>query len=152
MNTILKNTAAGTILGGGLLFTAGLGLANAQPAEQPAEAPEGVVTVAVGTTPILEAVDADTAANAAGAICGTPATDVSALVEKVTTEGTQQTVCENLPGGTLAITAAATESPAEAPAQAPAEAPAGTSGTDGVQIPGQDESSETAPADSAPIG
>jgi hypothetical protein len=148
MNKIMKNTAAGTILGGGLLFTAGLGLANAQPAE----APEGVVTVAVGNTAILENVDAETAATAAGAICGTPATDVTALVEQVTREGTDQTVCENLPGGTLAIKTGVPT--AEAPAaELPAEAPAGTTGTpDGVQIPGQSESNQTAPADSAPIG
>jgi hypothetical protein len=143
MNNILKNTAAGTILGGGLLFTAGLGLANAQPAE----APEGVVTVAVGTTAILEGVDVETAATAAGAICGTPTSDVTALVEKVTSEGTDQTVCENLPGGALAIKNAV---PA---AEAPAEAPAGITGTpDGVQVPGQSESNETAPADAAPVG
>lgn len=144
MNKILKNTAAGTILGGGLLFTAGLGLANAQPVE----APEGVVTVSVGTTAILEGVDTDTAATAAGAICGTPTEDVTALVEKVTSEGTDQTVCENLPGGALAIK---NGMPAEAPAaEVPAEAPAAT--PDAVQVPGEAESAETAPADSAPIG
>lgn len=145
MNKILKNTAAGTILGGGLLFTAGLGLANAQPAE----APEDVVTVSVGTTAILEGVDADTAAAAAGAICGTPTSDVTALVEKVTSEGTDQAVCENLPGGVLAIKngVPAAEAPA---AEVPAEAPAGT--PDGVKVPGEAESAENAPADSAPIG
>jgi hypothetical protein len=73
---------------------------------------------------------------------------VTALVEEVTSEGTDQTVCENLPGGTLAIKTGVPV--AEAPAaELPAEAPAGT---DGVQIPGQSESNQTAPADSAPIG
>lgn len=145
MNNILKNTVAGTVLGGGLLFTAGLGLANAQPAE----APEGLVTVAVGTTAILEGVDAETAATAAGAICGTPASDVTALVERATAEGTEQTVCEGLPGGALSV-----KTGAPAAAEAPAvEAPAGvTGGTDAVQIPAEGESSDTAPADSAPIG
>ncbi|KUI25803.1 hypothetical protein AU196_23795 [Mycobacterium sp. IS-1742] len=145
MNKIMKNTAAGTILGGGLLFTAGLGLANAQPVE----APEGVVTVAVGNTAILEGVDVETAATAAGAICGTPASDVTALVERVTSEGTDQTVCENLPGGALAIKngVPAAEAPAgEVPAEAPATTP------DGAQLPAEGESSETAPADTAPIG
>ncbi len=141
MNNILKSTAAGTILGGGLLFTAGLGLANAQPAESP----ESVVTVAVGNTAILEGVDVETAATAAGAICGTPTSDVTALVERVRSEGTDQTVCENLPGGALAIKKGV---PA---AEAPAEAPAGVAGTpDGVQTPGQGESN--APAGSAPTG
>ncbi|BBY17450.1 hypothetical protein [Mycolicibacterium litorale] len=145
MNTILKNTVAGTVLGGGLLFTAGLGLANAQPAETP----DGLVTVAVGNTAILEAVDAETAATAAGAICGTPASDVTALVEQVDTEGTEQTVCEGLPGGALAIkngVPAAAEAPA---AEAPVVTPGGT---DDVQLPAEGESSQTAPADTAPIG
>lgn len=150
MNKIMKNTAAGTILGGGLLFTAGLGLANAQPAEAPV-APEGVVTVAVGNTAILEGVDAETAATAAGAICGTPAADVTALVEQVTSEGTEKTVCEGLPGGTLAIKTGVPA--AEAPAEAPADAPAGVpGGTEGAQAPMEGASNQTAPADSAPIG
>lgn len=152
MNKILKNTAAGTILGGGLLFTAGLGLAHAQPAE----ASEGVVTLAVGNTAILENVDAETAATAAGAICGTPAADLTGLVERVTTEGTDQTVCENLPGGALTIKhgAPAAEAPAHTPAaEAPVRAPAGTTGSpNGVQVPGGAESNPTAPADTAPIG
>ncbi|WP_197374326.1 hypothetical protein [Mycolicibacterium baixiangningiae] len=132
-NAVLKNTVAGTVLGGGLLFTAGLGLASAQPAESP----EGLVTVAVGTTAILEGVDAETAATAAGAICGTPASDVTALVERATAEGTEQTVCEGLPGGALAI-----RTGVPAAAEAPAD----------VQIPGAGESMETAPAEAAPVG
>ncbi|BBZ06558.1 hypothetical protein MDOR_07270 [Mycolicibacterium doricum] len=43
------------------------------------------------------------AATVAGAICGPPTSDVTALVERVRSEGTDQTVCENLPGGALAI-------------------------------------------------
>ncbi|MGE2715669.1 hypothetical protein ACQI4L_16565 [Mycolicibacterium litorale] len=145
MNKTLMTTAAGTFLGGGLLMTAGLGLATAQPAE----APEGVVTVAVGDTAILESVDAQTAATAAGAICGTPASDVTALVEQVTSEGTEQTVCEGLPGGALVIK---TSVPAAAEAPA-AEAPAVTpGGTDGAPLPAEGESSESAPADTAPVG
>ncbi|BCI51922.1 hypothetical protein NIIDNTM18_12000 [Mycolicibacterium litorale] len=145
MNTIMKNAAAGTILGGGLLLTAGLGLAHAQPADTP----DGLVTVAVGNTAILEAVDAETAATAAGAICGTATSDVAALAEQVDTEGTDQTVCDGLPGGALAITntvPAAAEAPA---AEAPAVTPGGT---DDVQLPAEGESGETAPADTAPIG
>ncbi len=89
------------------------------------------MTVAVGNTAILEGVDVETAATAAGAICGTPTSDVTALVERVRSEGTDQTVCENLPGGALAIKKGV---PA---AEAPAEAPAGVAGTpDGVQTPG----------------
>lgn len=145
MNKTLKNTAAGTILGGGLLMTAGLGLANAQPAETP----DGLVNVAVGDTAILESVDAETAATAAGAICGTSAADVATLATQVDSEGTEQTVCEGLPGGALAITDAVPAA-AEAPvAEAPAVTPGGT---DDVQLPAEGQSTDSAPADAAPVG
>jgi hypothetical protein len=75
---------------------------------------------------------------------------VTALVEQVTSEGTEKTVCEGLPGGTLSIKTGVPA--AEAPA-APAEAPAGITGdTDGVQAPMEGAPNQAAPADSAPIG
>lgn len=125
---ILKKAAAGTFLGGSLLFTAGLGMANAQPVE----APDGLVTVAVGDVAILQGVSTDTAATAAGAICGTQVPEVNALAVKVDAQGAQQIVCEGLPGGALAIQNASVsaeqpqasnsaETPQESPVDAPAE-------------------------------
>lgn len=95
-----KNAAAGAVLGGSLLFTAGFGIANAQPVE----APDGLVNLAVGDVTILESVSADTAATAAGAICGSVPAEVGALAAQVDGEGTAHTVCAGLPGGDLVLT------------------------------------------------
>lgn len=136
MSLISKNTrklAAGTLLGGAALFTAGLGLANAQPVD----APDGLVSLSVGDVTILQSVTTDTAVTAAGAICGSSTADVTALVQRVDTEGVQQTACEGLPGGALSITNAA-PAPESAP---PAETvPAEPNSADNVKAP-------TAPAD-----
>ena len=96
----VKNAAAGAVLGGSLLFTAGLGIAGAQPVE----APDGLVNLAVGDVAILESVSADTAATAAGAICGSVPAEIGALAEQVDGEGTAHTVCAGLPGGDLVLT------------------------------------------------
>lgn len=148
-----KNIAAGTVLGGSVLFTAGLGIAGAQPADSPAaDSPDDRVTVAVGGTPILESVSTDTAATAAGAICGSSTPEVSALAESVDVAGATQTVCSGLPGGELAIQNASlsTEAPASVPGaaqdvpEAPrgaAEAPEGYTSTD----------AQVEPADAAPV-
>ncbi|TFV54840.1 hypothetical protein E4P42_24655 [Mycobacterium sp. PS03-16] len=135
LKTMVKTTTAGAFVGGSL-FTAGLGLAHAQPVE----APDGLVTVAVGDATILEGVDTNTAADAASAICGAPVADVSALAQRVDAEGAPLTVCEGLPGGTLAIQNAA---------PVPAQPQAADSG-EGTQSAPEGESDEGAPADSAP--
>ena len=100
MKNNVKNAAAGAVLGGSLLFTAGLGIANAQPVE----APDGLVNLAVGDVTILESVSAETAATAAGAICGSVPAEVGALAAQVDGEGTAHTVCAGLPGGDLVLT------------------------------------------------
>ena len=118
---MLKNAAAGAVLGGSLLFTAGLGMATAQPAE----APDGLVNLSVGDVTLLEAVSADTAATAAGAICGAVPADVSALATQVDAEGAEQVVCPGLPGGDLVVAQnVSTTAPAQEAPAAPAEAPA----------------------------
>jgi hypothetical protein len=96
----VKNAAAGAILGGSVLFTAGLGVANAQPVETP----DGLVGITVGDVTILSGVTPEVAATTAGAICGTGPDEVGALAQQVDSEGTPQTVCAGLPGGDLLIT------------------------------------------------
>lgn len=155
--SFVKNAAAGAFLGGSLLFTAGLGMAHAQPAESPSD---GQVGLSIGSVTLLESSSADTVAAAAAAICGATPADVSALATQVGTEGGTQTVCSGLPGGDLVVVqsvSTAPAAPAEAPApaetpapEAPAEgtapeaetgtgeglgAPEGTGGADGGSVP-----------------
>lgn len=120
----VKNAAAGAVLGGSLLFTAGLGMAHAQPVQ----APDGLVNLSVGDVTLLESVSPDTAATVVSALCGEASTDVADLATQVDSEGTEQTVCSGLPGGDLVVAQNVSTGTAEAPAEAPAEeAPAGES-------------------------
>lgn len=99
--SFVKNAAAGAVLGGSVLFTAGLGVANAQPVET---TPDGLVNIAVGDSTILQGVPTDAAAATAGALCASAPEDVNALAEQVDADGTDQTVCAGLPGGDLMLT------------------------------------------------
>ncbi|VEG52069.1 Uncharacterised protein [Mycolicibacterium aurum] len=124
--SFVKNAAAGAVLGGSLLFTAGLGMATAQPVE----APDGLVNLSVGDVTLLESVSADTAATAASALCGVVPTDVSALATEVDGQGVEQTVCSGLPGGDLVLAQNASTAPT-APADEPApEADTGSAESD----------------------
>ncbi|AQA01666.1 hypothetical protein BVC93_03605 [Mycobacterium sp. MS1601] len=98
-----KAATVGTLFGGSLLFTAGMGIAGAEPVPVPVPVPDGLVNVTVGGTAILENVPAEVASNASAAICGSTAADVSALAEQVDTQGVNQTVCSGLPGGDLVL-------------------------------------------------
>ncbi|OAN34498.1 hypothetical protein [Mycolicibacterium iranicum] len=154
--SFVKNTAAGAVLGGSLVLTAGLGMAQAQPVD----APDGLVNLSVGDVTLLESVTADTAATAASVLCTEVPGDVSDLVTQVDGEGTPRTLCSGLPGGDLVVaqnasgTAPAPAGPAPAPAeeetavQVPAEgasfdtgsgeglgAPEGTGEADGGTVP-----------------
>ncbi|AFM15874.1 hypothetical protein Mycch_1064 [Mycolicibacterium chubuense NBB4] len=99
MSFVMK-AAAGALLGGSALFTAGLGVANAQPLQTP----DGLVNLAVGDVTILKSVSTDQVATAAGALCGTAPQEVGALAQQVDSKGAAQTVCSGLPGGDLVIT------------------------------------------------
>ncbi|CAN3127505.1 hypothetical protein ACNUDN_06315 [Mycobacterium sp. smrl_JER01] len=121
--SFVKNAAAGAFLGGSLLFTAGLGMAHAQPAESPSD---GQVGLSIGSVTLLESSSADTVAAAAAAICGATPADVSALATQVGTEGGTQTVCSGLPGGDLVVVQSVSTTPAETPAPAETAAPAET--------------------------
>lgn len=127
--SFVKKAAAGTVFGGSLLFTAGLGMANAQPVE----APDGLVNVEIGDVTILDGVPAEKAANTASAICGSSPAEVGALAQQVDSDGAVQTVCAGLPGGDLVLTqnvsAETTEAPAEETAPAEESAPADDAGS-----------------------
>lgn len=97
----LKTAAVGSIFGGSLLLTAGMGIAGAEPL--PVPTPDGLVNVTVGGTTILDSVSVDEASTASAAICGTTAPDVSALALQVDTQGVNQTACAGLPGGDLVL-------------------------------------------------
>ncbi|MCZ8379060.1 hypothetical protein O6P37_09320 [Mycobacterium sp. CPCC 205372] len=123
--SIVKNVAAGTLMGGGLLIASGLGTANAQPLQN---TPDGLVNVAVAEQTILEGVSTDEAATKTAAICGSEVAEVTTLADRVDAEGTEQTVCAGLPGGDLVVTQNAAQ---------PEGAESGTAetGPEGVETP-----------------
>ena len=103
MRNIAKRASAGAMIGGSLLFTAGLGLASAQPLNLQ----DGLVNVAVGDVTILENVNAGVAASVAAAICGVQVlddVDLNVIAEQIDTgdEGASRTVCD-VPGGPVTI-------------------------------------------------
>ncbi|WP_234810327.1 hypothetical protein [Mycolicibacterium moriokaense] len=99
MRNVMKNVAAGTVLGGSLLFTAGLGIAGAQPHNAPA--PDGLVNVTLGSAGVLEDVKAADAATIAAGVCDLEVDQVTKLAEATDTEGTEQSVCVNSLGSVL---------------------------------------------------
>jgi hypothetical protein len=118
----VKNAAAGAFLGGSLLFSAGLGMAYAQPAD----GSDGLVNLAIGDVTLLESASPDTVASAAGAICGAVPADVTAVATEVDGSSVEQTVCSGLPGGDLVVAQNVASGPAESPAapSSPTAAPA----------------------------
>lgn len=110
-----KRGAVGAVFGGSLLFTAGLGIAGAEPAPAPsptptpapapAPKPDGLVNVTQGSTTVVSNVPAAVAASAVAQLCGSvPLTgDVTALVTEVDTQGVNQTACAGLPAGDVVI-------------------------------------------------
>ena len=73
----MKNVAAGTVLGGSLLFAAGLGIATAQPDT----APDGLVNVTIGNAGVLENVKAADAAQIAAGVCDIDVAQVTTLAD-----------------------------------------------------------------------
>jgi hypothetical protein len=120
MRNIVKNAAAGAVMGGSLLFTAGLGIASAQPLNLQ----DGLVNVGVGDVTILEDVNVGVAATVAAAICGINVSDVNVLAEQVDADDGQQTVCD-VPGGDVLLTqnAGTPGQSGQAPGGGPANAP-----------------------------
>ncbi len=93
-----KKLTAGAVLGGSLLFTAGVGIAMAQPNT----ATDSRVNISFGNAGVLEDVDVTAAAQIAADVCHTDVNSVKALAQAADTEGTDQTVCTNTLG-TVAI-------------------------------------------------
>ena len=97
MRNAIKNVAAGTVIGGSLLFTAGLGIATAQPET----APDGLVNVSLGNAGVLEDVKVVDAAQIAAGVCDMEVDQVTTLAETTEADGTEQTVCTNGLGSVL---------------------------------------------------
>ncbi|BBY79892.1 hypothetical protein MPUL_10500 [Mycolicibacterium pulveris] len=91
MRKVVKNAAAGALMGGSLLFTAGLGVATAQPDATQTDR----VNVAIGTAGVLEDVSVTDAAQIAAALCDVEVSQVNSVVESVVTNGDEQVVCTN---------------------------------------------------------
>lgn len=95
----MKNAAAGTVIGGSLLFTAGMGIAAAQPDVAPA--PDGLVNVTLGSAGVLEDVKTVDAAQIAAGVCNVEVDQVTTLAETTEADGTEQMVCTNNLGSVL---------------------------------------------------
>jgi hypothetical protein len=87
--TMVKSAAAGTLLGGSLLFT-GLGVASAAPVTNIAD---GLVSVQTGNITVAKDVNVDVAAQVAANVCGVNVSDVNVLAEQVDASGAPVTVC-----------------------------------------------------------
>jgi hypothetical protein len=114
MRNIVRNMAAGAVLGGSLLFTAGLGLAGAAPPSA-----NSGVDLAIGNIKILQNASLDTAASVAGAVCNINTAQANTLAQRATTESSAQTVC-SLPGGVVTFSQAGSVNSGAGPAAAPA--------------------------------
>lgn len=132
----LKNAAAGAVLGGSLLFTAGLAMANAQPEEPPAD-PDGLVTVLVAGSTSQDSVPVEEAAAAAAGACGSDPAAAIGLAQLADAEGAAQTVCQDV------LIVQNTSEPVQAPAggAVESEAPA---------VPGEEEAAPEEEGSQAP--
>ncbi|WP_299562972.1 hypothetical protein [uncultured Mycolicibacterium sp.] len=130
--SMVSKTAYGTLIGGSLLFTAGLGLAAAQPSDTGTDSRVDVVDVAFGDH-VLEDVTVDTAAGLAGLICG-DGTVSAATLDQIARGDTDRASCTSTQQAqVVTFTRDAAESgparagfapaPAEHTAPAPAEGP-----------------------------
>lgn len=131
-NSMFKRVTIGTALGGALLLSAGMGVANA-------EARDGQVDVLVGTAGVLNNVPIGAASQVAASLCDRERPQVTPVAEQVDVDGAQQNICSNIlgaidlrqnDGSTAQVAAEAPEGTeaAETPAAAldAAEAPEGT--------------------------
>jgi hypothetical protein len=122
ISNIVKNAAAGAVLGGSLLFTAGLGIASAQPLQLR----DGLVNLAVGDVTILEDVNVGVAATVAAAVCDVADIgSVNVLAESVDSGTSPSETACTVSGGEITLTqnartpGQAGQAPGGGPAQAP---------------------------------
>ncbi|MGV0813500.1 hypothetical protein ABQF34_16175 [Mycolicibacterium boenickei] len=92
MGNFVKTASAGAVLGGSLLFTVGLGIANAAPDV----IGDGKVNLALGNVSVLENVDAAAAAQIAAGVCeSTDTASLTTAVQGVDANSTDHVVCTN---------------------------------------------------------
>ncbi|MCV7365193.1 hypothetical protein H7K19_26995 [Mycolicibacterium neworleansense] len=88
----MKTATAGAMLGGSLLFTVGLGVANAAPDT----AGDGKVNLTLGNVSVLENVDDAAAAQIAAGVCeNTDTASLTTAVQGVDANSTDHVVCTN---------------------------------------------------------
>jgi hypothetical protein len=129
---VLKTAAAGTIVGGSLLFTIGLGLAGAQPDT----ANDGQVNVSIGNVGVLEDVAVASAAELAAAVCDLEVGPVNEQVTTVDADGVEQTVCTNNLGAIVVQQNGPGQSE-NAPGQQPEETPTSTTESPTEEAPAE---------------
>ncbi|BBX18439.1 hypothetical protein CRI77_17080 [Mycolicibacterium duvalii] len=129
--TYARITAAGAAAGG-MLLTAGMGIAHGQPDDASTSA-DGLVTVLVGGEIAVDSASPEAAAATVTGVCGGDPAEVTALARTVDADGTQQTVCAGTPRGDVLIVQNAAREATSAPAPPAEEAPS---------VSGQGESEE----------
>jgi hypothetical protein len=157
MRMMTKRTAAGTVLGGSLLFTGAMGIASAAPT---GDINDGLVNLGVGNNNLLTDVKTDVASQVASLICGDAAmtSDLSMKTTQVDA-GTATDASCNSAQGTVTIsqngtTSAATPQNAPAnPAAVPAAVPDQPNSADQPNATGlgSTEAQGQAPAVPAPV-
>jgi hypothetical protein len=98
----LKRAALGAVLGGSLLVTMGLGVAQAGPLPPPSGS-DGLVNVVVGGATVLDSVPDAQAVQAVSGLCTLPAPAVDAMVAKVDAAGGGETACTGRSGGDVVL-------------------------------------------------
>lgn len=93
MSKNFRTAALGAVFGASLAFTAGLGIAQAEPV--PA-GPDGLVNVMVGGATYLDSVPDAQAEQAVASMCALPAPAVDAMVTRVDAAGGNQTACSDV--------------------------------------------------------
>lgn len=92
MGNFVKTATAGAMLGGSLLFTVGLGIAQAAPET----AGDGKVNLTLGNISVLENVDDAAAAQIAAGVCeNTDTASLTTAVQGVDANSTDHVVCTN---------------------------------------------------------
>ncbi|BBX27204.1 hypothetical protein [Mycolicibacterium alvei] len=92
MGNFAKTATAGAMLGGSLLFTVGLGIANAAPET----AGDGKVNLTLGNVSVLENIDDAAAAQIAAGVCeNTDTASLTTAVQGVDANSTDHVVCTN---------------------------------------------------------
>ncbi|WP_166902805.1 hypothetical protein [Mycobacterium sp. DL440] len=133
MGNFAKTASAGAVVGGSLLFTVGLGIANAAPET----AGDGKVNLTLGNVSVLENVDDAAAAQIAAGVCeNTDTASLTTAVQGVDANSTDHVVCTNNLGTISFSQNGTTERPGEvsqgtephslAPTTAPPMAPEGS--------------------------